>query len=433
MSTAAIVEARPRDWTGRLWVYYGWVCVLIAAGAMTATLPGRTHGLGLITEPVLVDLSLSRTSFAWINAVCTLLGALFCLPVGWMIDRFGVRRLLTGTLIGLAVAVIAMSFATSAADFAASLLFVRGLGQGALSVISLSIVGKWFERRNGPAMGLFAVLLTIGFIASILALGSVAETQGWREAWRQLGYVLAASVPLAWFLARDTPESVGLLPDGASSRRQVSDADTELSEVELTWLQALRTPAFWGLTAASALFNFVWSGLTLYNESILVAQGLNRGVAVQFLAALTGLGLLANLVAGALATRRTVLWLMGAAMTMLALALGAFPFVRSEAAMWIYASALGLAGGVVTVIFFAAWGHLYGRKSLGRIQGSAQVATILASATGPAFFATLQERTGSYHSAYWICAGLAGIAAIATFLAPVPVPPAPQEAPANPA
>jgi hypothetical protein len=42
-----------------------WVHVVIAALAMVATLPGRTHGLGLITEPLLADLHLDRQMYAW--------------------------------------------------------------------------------------------------------------------------------------------------------------------------------------------------------------------------------------------------------------------------------------------------------------------------------------------------------------------------------
>ncbi len=32
-------------------LYYGWVMLILAAFAMSATLPGRTHGLGLIAKP----------------------------------------------------------------------------------------------------------------------------------------------------------------------------------------------------------------------------------------------------------------------------------------------------------------------------------------------------------------------------------------------
>ena len=48
----ATVEARPVGWN----LYYGWVVVGVAALAMVGTLPGRTQGLGLVTEPLMRDL-----------------------------------------------------------------------------------------------------------------------------------------------------------------------------------------------------------------------------------------------------------------------------------------------------------------------------------------------------------------------------------------
>ena len=59
----------------------------MAALAMVGTLPGRTQGLGLVTEPLLRDLAIDRVLFAEINLVATLVGSLFCLGIGRLIDR----------------------------------------------------------------------------------------------------------------------------------------------------------------------------------------------------------------------------------------------------------------------------------------------------------------------------------------------------------
>ena len=82
-----------------------WINVIIGALIMVATLPGRTQGLGLITEPLLRDLNLDRVSYAHLNLWATLLGAVVCLPAGRLFDRFGLR-LTTGlitTLLSLTV------------------------------------------------------------------------------------------------------------------------------------------------------------------------------------------------------------------------------------------------------------------------------------------------------------------------------------------
>src|SRR5688572_3119776 len=75
--------------------YYGWVNVAVAALAMVGTLPGRTQGLGLITEQLLADLRMDRVYYAQVNLWATLVGALFCLGVGRVTDRFGSRVVLT--------------------------------------------------------------------------------------------------------------------------------------------------------------------------------------------------------------------------------------------------------------------------------------------------------------------------------------------------
>ena len=62
---------------------------------MVGTLPGRSQGLGLITEPLLRDLGLDRVAFAQLNLWATLAGALFAIGIGRLMDRFGARTVLT--------------------------------------------------------------------------------------------------------------------------------------------------------------------------------------------------------------------------------------------------------------------------------------------------------------------------------------------------
>jgi len=72
---------------------------------MVARLPGRTHGLGLITEPLLADLGVDRVAYAVVNFWATLIGAAFCLPAGWALDRLGIRGVLAAVLLGLGAVV----------------------------------------------------------------------------------------------------------------------------------------------------------------------------------------------------------------------------------------------------------------------------------------------------------------------------------------
>src|SRR4051812_16233357 len=179
----------------------------VAAAAMVATLPGRTHGLGLVTEPLLADLGLGRVPFAALNFWATLIGAAFCLPVGWAIDRLGVRVVLAATLAALGAVVVAMAGVTTGGrgvelpaaegffvggvewaavplDLFVLVLLTRGLGQSALSVVSLALVGKAAGGRPGAVIGAYSFLVAVGFMAAFA--GVKAAFEQWHADWRTL-------------------------------------------------------------------------------------------------------------------------------------------------------------------------------------------------------------------------------------------------------
>ena len=54
------------------------------------------------------------------------------------------------------------------------------------------------------------------------------------------------------------------------------------------------------------------------------------------------------------------------------------------------------AGGLITVIYFSFYGKAFGRSQLGRIQGSAHILSVFASALGPVLLTWTKESTGSY-------------------------------------
>src|SRR5262249_15036947 len=114
----------PASRLSRLPFYYGWVQQAVAALAMTATLPGRTHGLGLITQPLLddPDLQVSELTLGALNFWAILLGSTLCLPVGRLIDRLGVRAVLVGVSAGLGAAVVAMGYAQGVVTLFVALL-----------------------------------------------------------------------------------------------------------------------------------------------------------------------------------------------------------------------------------------------------------------------------------------------------------------------
>lgn len=399
----------PKSWPARLPVYYGWVMLVLAAVAMTATLPGRSHGLGLVRSRMIDDpaLELTGRGFDWLNCWAVLIGSALCLPVGRLIDRVGVRAALVAVAAGLGLAVLSMTQATGWLVLFLALILVRGLGQGALSLVSMAMVGKWFTRRLGVAMGLFSVLLTVGFIVSFVAVGEGVKAVGWRGAWAGMGWaILLGLVLLGLLLVRSTPESVGLAADPGPT-------DTRRAVFDMPPGEALRTPAFWVFTAASAVFYLAWTAVTLDHEELLRDRGFDYDTYIVVGAVLTFIGLPTNLLGGWLAQRWHLGKLLAVGMAALAGALALFPFVADRGVLLLYAGLLGVAGGVVTVVFFAVYGTAYGRAGLGTIVSVAQALAVVTSAFGPVLLTESRVAFGSYAPLFLTTAGVSAALAVA--------------------
>ena len=399
--------------------YYGWVNVFVAALAMVGTLPGRTQGLGLITEPLLADLQINRIVFARINLWATLIGALFCLGVGRLIDRFGSRIVLTIVTFALATVVLVMSGARTVFQLAILITLTRGLGQSALSVVSITMVGKWFVRRLNLAMAVYTVVLSIGFMLAFPLIGDMVIVSGWRKTWWTVGLVLMFGLaPLSLLLVRNSPESCLLQPDVDVSGEHVNREAT----FSFTLRQALLTPGFWVFGIASAVYGLIASGIALFNESILAERGFDASTYHRSLVIVALTALVGNFLGGWLISRGRMNRLLALAMILLAGSLLALPHLRTKTQVAAYALVMGLAGGFVIVIFFAFWSRAYGRAHLGKIQGAAQALTVIASALGPLLLAECVARTGSYAAMFYALTFVVLLLAFSAWFVKVPGP-----------
>ncbi len=384
-----------------------WGNVLLAALLMVATLPGRTQGLGLITEPMLRDLHLDRVVYANINLWATLLGSVLCLPAGSLFDRLGLRWTSGVVVLLLGAAVWQMSGQTGGTMMLfVWVLLTRALGQSALSVASITMVGKSSAARAGLAMGVYAVVLSILFAVAFVVVGGEVIAQGWRVAWKQVSMALLFAVaPLTLLFLREP---------GSVQNHQAED----LPGVSLA--AALRTPVFWIFAVATALFGLVSSGLGLFNEAVLAEAGFDAGTYHTFLAVTTIFALLGQMLCGWLSLRRAMPSLLGVGMFLYAAGLVGLPMIRMLWQLWALAAVMGVAAGFITVIFFAVWGLAFGRRHLGRIQGAAQMLTVFASAIGPLLFAECHARTSSYAPLLYLLAPVVLVTGLAAWRTKLP-------------
>ena len=217
--------------------------------------------------------------------------------------------------------------------------------------------------------------------------------------------LIAVLAPASVMLARRAPRA---------------NAEDAAELIGATWQEAVSTPAFWTFSIGAALYGLVASGIGLFNESILAERGFSADVYYQTLVVTAITALAGNFGGGWLATRLSLPNLLAISLFVLAAGLAALPHVTTIAQVMVWATAMGLGGGLVMVLFFSVWPRVYGRAHLGRIQGAAQAMTVLASAIGPLLLASCVEWTGSYAGMFNLLAAIIALAAVSALLTPLP-------------
>jgi len=410
----------PHQLTGRKLPFYGWVMVAVAAVAKFASGPSQSYVFSIFIDPVIAHTGLSRTALSSVYTIGTLLGAVVVMLVSRLADRFGARALLAAVAFVLGAVCLGLSVATGVAAIVVLFATLRAVGQGPLPVISTLLTVQWFARRRGLAVALagFGATASNAFLPPLAQALNTAL--GWQRSYLVLGLLVWLLVlPAALLLVRNFPEDLGLHPDGgAGPPEHDSIAVGTVSQPELP-RRVLTSPAFWLLAVPLSASSFVSTALVFHQVSIFAERGLGTGVAAAtfapFSLAATGTTMLAGLLVGRIGTR----WLMLVPQGLLLLALAALLLTATPAAAVLYGLLLGAASGMQMVLGGVIWAQYYGRRGLGRVQGSASMVSIVASAVAPLPLATLQQAFSGYNPGLLIFAAVLILCAvIVIFFAP---------------
>ena len=369
---------------------------MLGFATLTAALsgPGQTVGVSVFIDHFIADLGLSRSQVATAYLIGTMLGALSLPTVGKWVDRVGARTAITSIGLGFAGALVVMSGVNSFITLAAGFTLIRFLGQGSLSLASTVAVTHWFERNRGLAIGIFATLTGALMGLTPVLLNTAIETTTWRVAWLlAAGFILITVVPIGRFGIVSYPSDIGEVPDGhvaTSGRPQLPGGAAS------TRHEALRTPHFWIVVAASASVAMLSTALNFHQISLLGEAGMTAATAaLMFLPQVIGSSI-AGVSFGALTDRISARWLVPATMTLLA---GALVLAAGVAPGWrvlVYATVLGLAGGSTRSVSAALLPKWFGTAHIGSIQGVSIFTGVAASALGPVVFAIGREALGDY-------------------------------------
>jgi len=240
----------------------------------------------------------------------------------------------------------------------------------------------------------------VGVPLSVALLPSVAnyliDTIGWREAYAILGVMVWVLVlPGALFVVRNRPEDMGLYPDVADGPPPGEKATRTADDQPMPVLTSAK---FWILAIPLSTTSLVSTGLVFHQVAIVAEHRLPATVAAAMFVpfAISSAGV--SLIAGDAADRFGPKWVFAVGMGTLLSGMLLALVMQSLAMAVVYAVLIGASSGFSRIVTAVTWAHFYDRQGLGRVQGSAVMATITASALGPLPLAWLQSQFDGFRT-----------------------------------
>ena len=403
----------------RLPFFYGWTVLFAAGSSMVVRNSAASLTLAVFIFPMSEDLGWSRALIAGAASLGGLVATVASPVVGWALDRYGARVILTGSVLILGLSTVSLAWATVPIAFYLAYGLGRVIFSSPLNIGPSVVVSRWFVRRRGQATGFLFLSHSLGMITFPLIAGLVIKYRGWEDAWIVLGVLvwILALGPVS-MLVRQTPEEVGLLPDGDPPTPQGSGAETSAVTEEQNWTlrEAARTPTLWLLAMATGSLFLLQSGTNIHQGAYFLDQGLGIGVSATTLslnAVFTGVG---SIFWGRLVDRVPVRFTYAGVALMMAVALILFPMADTIVEALIVASIFGAAVGGILVVPVVAYANYFGRRSLSAIRGVTEPFVSLGQAIGALFSGIVYDVTGSYKDAFLVLSIL-GFATIAMLLA----------------
>jgi len=405
----------------RLPFYYGWLMVPVAMIALVVTGVGQTYGISVFNPSLLESLGISLSVFTGVYMVGTLF-FFFSQPyIGSLMDRFGIRRVMTVVILLLGGACLFFSTVNSLWTLLLGFFLLRVLGQGGLSLLAGNIPAMWFREKLGKVTGIVSGGFSISMAVIPAFFLTLINRLGWRAAYARLGFLVwIIMLPLLILVFRNNPGEVSQKIDGTLVVDGKSDDENSFGQKSMNLKAARKTPAYWILLINSSLWVLVVTAIFFNLLSIFGSQGITSSVAAATYTTYAIFSLITQIIAGPIADRSPLQYLLFACMAFIAAAVVVLTLASSPWIAHSYAVLLGISTGLISLVGGTMFARYFGRKHLGKLRGSIITAQVAGSSLGPFITGIIFDLTGSFQISLWIFLVLLIPAAVASLWAVKP-------------
>jgi len=367
--------------------------VITAFCSLLAIVGFALYGLPFFYDFYINDFGWTRATVTSGNALGKLLVApLFGFIAGWIIDRYGPKKMLVAGAIMTGAALIGLASMNSLSVFYISYIFVAmGYVFGGPLPCQV-LISRWFTKNRGKAMGIaYLGIGTGGFLVPLIAAGLIGNF-GWRTALMLIaGMIVLIAVPLAMFV-KDTPSKV---------------SEVARPEPVVPIKNILKNPWFYLLALGSMCSIAAVGGINQHLKLYLMDVEFNQNQAARIISLVLLMSLAGRVLMGWLADIFPRKYVM---IFIYLIVAGAIPLLLLPdfpGRIYIFAVIFGIGLGGDYMIIPLMAGDLFGVKTLGRVMGIILVADGIAEASMPKLVGTIHDNAGNYTPGFIMLIGVA--------------------------
>lgn len=363
----------------RAWPALGFGVVLAFASSV-----GQTYFIALFSGQIRAELGLSHGGFGGLYTAATLGSAACLLWLGKSADHFDLAILSLVALVGLSTCALLMANATSVAMLVAALFGLRLFGQGLLSHLMMTAMGRWFAVERGRALGVATLGYPLGEAVLPIAVASLLTFLAWRDVWTAAAIgMLTFILPLVWLLSRQVR---------TRALDQVPEApDLDRASPQRSWTRAevLGDPWFFALLPGLLAPAFIITGVLFHQVHVIETKSWSLALFAACYPLFAVSATVSAVTTGVLVDRFGSTAILPFYLLPLACGLAVLGVSAASVAAPIFMLLLGATAGAGTVLLGSLWPELYGTSNLGAIRSLVVSLLVCATAIAPGLLGVL--------------------------------------------
>ncbi|MCZ7385581.1 MAG: MFS transporter [Candidatus Methanoperedens sp.] len=398
--------------------HYGWL--VLSLSFLTTLIAAGIRSLpSVLIHPFEMEFGWSRVAISSAISVNLLLFGVAGPISGWLLDRFGPRRVMIGSLSVLVCGVSATSIMKEFWQLVLLWGVIVGLSAGGMgSVLSATVANRWFKERRGLALGILNSASSTGQLIFLPLFMTLVVSVGWRLGLLIIIFMALGLIPFVFLWMRDDPADAGLEPYGAGrggithTGRHTSLHGTPDVARSMSLLEVFRSLNFWLL--AGSFFVCGGTSMGLIGTHLIphtIDRGISQVTAAYTVGIMGGLNFVGSFLSGWMTDRVEPRRWLSFVYVLRAVSLFILPFVTNSQGLLIFAMIYGLDWFATVAPTVALTADSFGIKAVGMVYGWVFLfhqigAALMASGAG-----AVRVWLGDYNYAFLAGGGLAMLAA----------------------